>query len=72
MSKYEIQTQFIYGWENCWECDGQLEYFDSFENALLALDDFLDEMAQANFNGDIEDLYDRNDYRIVKLEGVTA
>ena len=69
--KYEIQTQFIYGWENVWRCNDELEYFESFELALSALDEFLDEMAQAHFNGEIEDQYNRNDYRIVKLEGVT-
>jgi len=65
--KYEIQTQFIYGWENCWECDGKTEYFDTYENAKLALNDFLDEMAQAHFNGEIEDQYDPSDYRIVEV-----
>lgn len=70
--KYEIQTQFIYGWENVWESDGKLEYFNSFEEALSVLDEFLEEMDQAYFNGEIEDPYDRNDYRIVKVEGVPA
>ena len=68
MAKYEIQTQFIYGWENVWTINGELEYFDSFEDALLTLDDFMDEMAQAHFNGEIEDMYDRNDYRIVEVK----
>jgi hypothetical protein len=49
--KYEIQTQFIYGWENVWECDGKLEYFNTVEDAQASLNDFLDEMAQAHFNG---------------------
>jgi len=65
--KYEIQTQFIYGWENVWECDGKLEFFDSYEEAKASLDDFLDEMAQSHFNGEIEDLYDIEDYRIVEV-----
>jgi hypothetical protein len=69
---YEIQTRFINDWENVWRCDDELEYFESFDLALCALDEFLDEMAQAHFNGEIEDLYHRNDYRIVKIEGVTA
>ena len=70
--KYEIQTRFINDWENVWQCNDELEYFDSFESALSALDEFLDDMAQAHFNGEIEDQYNRNDYRIVKLEGVIA
>jgi len=68
--KYEIQTQFIYGWENCWEHDGKPEYFNSVKEAQSALDDFFEEMDSAYFNGEIEDRYDRSDYRIVKLEGV--
>jgi len=70
--KYEIQTRFINDWENVWQCNDELEYFDSFESALSALDEFLDDMAQAHFNGEIEDQYNRNDYRIVKLEEITA
>ena len=50
-----------------WECNGQLEYFDSLQEAQTCLNDFFDEMAQAHFNGEIEDLYDRNDYRIVEV-----
>ena len=69
--KYEIQTRFVNNWENVWRCNDELEYFESFESALCALDEFLDDMAQAHFNGEIEDQYNRNDYRIVKLEGVT-
>jgi len=67
---YEIQTQFIYGWENCWEHDGKPEYFNSVKEAQSALDDFFEEMDSAYFNGEIEDRYDRSDYRIVKLEVV--
>ena len=69
---YEIQTRFINDWENVWRCDDELEYFESFESALSALDEFLDEMAQAHFNGEIEDQYNRKDYRIVKFERVTS
>ena len=55
MAKYEIQTQFIYGWENVWERDGQLEYFDSFADAQCALDDFFEEVESDYFNGYIDD-----------------
>ena len=72
MSKYEIQTQFLYGWENVWHFDGEIEYFDSFEAAYNSLNNFFDEMEQAFFNGEIEDQYDINDFRIIKLEGVMA
>jgi len=72
MSKYEIQTRFINDWENVWHCDGELEYFDTYGQAKESLNDFLDEMAQEHFNGNIEDTYDIEDFRIVKLEGVRA
>ena len=70
--KYEIQTRFINDWETVWHFDGELEYFNTYEDAYHSLNDFLDEMEQAHFNGDIEDVYDINDYRIVKVEGVPA
>ena len=61
--RYEIQTQFIYGWENVWECEGQLEYFDSYDAAQAALDDFFEELKQDN----LENEYCRSDYRIVQV-----
>ena len=70
MSKYEIQTRFINDWENVWHCDGELEYFDTFQAAKESLNDFLDKMAQEHFNGNIEDLYDINDFKIVKVQNV--
>jgi hypothetical protein len=68
MAKFEIQTQFIYGWENVWEYDGELEYFDTYQRARESLDEFLSEMDQAYFNGDIEDQYDGDDYRIMEVK----
>ena len=70
--KYEIQTRFIHDWENVWHCDGELEYFDTYEQAKESLNDFLDEMAQEHFNGNIEDVYDIEDFRIVKVQEITA
>jgi len=60
--KYEIQTRFINEWENVWHCNGELEYFDSYEAAYKSLNDFLDEAAE-----DLEDAYDIEDYRIVEV-----
>ena len=65
--KYEIQTRFINDWENVWHFNGNLEYFDTYESAKQSLNDFLDEMAQEHFNGNIEDVYDIEDFRIVKV-----
>ena len=68
MAKFEIQTQFMYDWENVWEYDGELEYFDTYQQARESLIEFLNEMDQAYFNGDIEDQYDSEDYRIVEVK----
>lgn len=67
MNKFEIQTQFIYGWENVWECEGKPEYFNSYQEAQSALDDFFEDVDADYFNGYIEDKYDRSDYRIVEV-----
>ena len=67
MKAFEIQTRFINDWENVWHCDGQLERFSTYEAAKESLNDFLDEMAEAHFNGDIEDTYDIEDFRIVEV-----
>jgi len=64
---FEIQTQFLYGWENVWECEGKLEFFDTYQDAQNALDDFFEEVEADYFNGYIEDKYDRKDYRIVEV-----
>ena len=68
MVKYAIETRFINDWENVWHSDGELEFFDTYEDALNALNDFLDETAEDHFNGYIEDRYDIEDFRIVKVE----
>lgn len=66
--KYEIQTQFIYGWENVWACEGEPEYFDSLEDAQNALDEFFSDVDEDYLNGHLQDPYDRSDYRIVRAK----
>jgi hypothetical protein len=64
---YEIQTRFINDWENVWHCDGQLQYFDNYDEAYRSLNDFLDDMEEAYLDRSIEDQYDIEDFRIVEL-----
>lgn len=65
---YQIETFCLCGgWQNIWECNGELETFSTYQEAKDSLDDFLSDMEEAHFNGEIEDVYDRNDFRIVKL-----
>lgn len=66
MIKYAIETRFINEWENVWHRDGEIEFFSTYQDAKDSLNDFLDEMAQEHFNGNIEDTYDIEDYRIVE------
>ena len=68
MNKFEIQTQFIYGWENVWQCEGELEYFDTYQQARKALDEFLNDMDEAFYGGEINEPYDGADYRIRKVK----
>lgn len=64
--KYEIQTRFINEWENVWHCNGELEYFDTYEAAHQSLNNFIDEMEDEQLSGNIEDKYDIEDFRIVE------
>jgi len=73
MPKFEVQTDTICdGWVNTWhEYDDDNEEipmtFDSFKEALDELDAFLYDMEKAFNMGDIEIPYNRNEYRIVKV-----
>ena len=62
--KFEVQTQFIYGWENVWQCDGELETFDTLADAQKALDDFFNDLKEDGMSDD----YSRDDYRIVEVK----
>lgn len=72
--KYEVQTyMFCGGWENCWmttDYAGKttLEYYDTYEEATKAIDEFLEDIHQAVLDGDIEDDYDPDDYRVMEVE----
>jgi hypothetical protein len=68
MPKFEIQHFTICdGWVNTWTSDGEPEYFDSFEDALEELYQFLFDTDEAHFNGYIEDRYLRRDFKIVEV-----
>ena len=63
MNKYEIQTFTLsHGWTST---DGEL--FDTFDDARRELKDFLDNQAEAYFNGYMEDLYNKADWRVKEV-----
>jgi hypothetical protein len=75
---YEIQHYTLCdGWINTWSItddDGNesLETFETFADASMALDEFLEDEAWELEQGNIESPYTRDEFRIVKLEGVSA
>ena len=66
--KYEVQHFTLCdGWINVWHVNDELEYFDSFEDALLALDSFLADEEMEYEAGNIESPYERDEFRIVEV-----
>ena len=68
---FEVQTKFLYGWENCWtvEKDGEMvpEYFDTIGEAQASINELLADVKEAVSRGDMEEEYDPEDYRIVQI-----
>jgi hypothetical protein len=71
--RYEIQTYTICdGWVNTWGIEqdngeSKPEYFDSYEDAIDALDDFFDEVHEAYQQGWIKTKYRPEEFRIVEI-----
>ena len=60
--RYEVQTKFIYGFENVWcDEDGNLEYFDTREQAVKELRENVDDW---NNDPNTTSKYYYNDYRV--------
>ncbi|WP_419902088.1 hypothetical protein [Kiloniella sp.] len=58
-ARYEVQTEFIYGWENVWRVDDELQYFSTFQSALDAIREAMQDRKDAKM--------DRDRYRIVAM-----
>ena len=66
--RYEVQTKFIYGWENVWrDEDGKLIYFNTREQAIKELRKNVDDW---NNDPNTTSKYYYSDYR-VKSTGQT-
>jgi hypothetical protein len=70
-AKFEIQHFTLCdGWINTWSDGetGEPTIYDSYDQARDDLADFLDQEAEAYFNGDIESRYDADEFRIVEVK----
>tara|TARA_R110000772_G_scaffold36387_4_gene87075 strand:+ start:1021 stop:1233 length:213 start_codon:yes stop_codon:yes gene_type:complete len=66
---YEVQTKtFLDGWVNCWNLNDKPHFFDTRKEAQEELDDFLQTVKVAVEMGAMMENYERDDYRIIKLE----
>ena len=59
--KYEVQTKFIYGWENVWTSDDKLVNFDTKQEAEAEIKDNVDSWN----NDNPKSLIYTQDYRVV-------
>jgi hypothetical protein len=75
---YEVQHFTLCdGWVNTWlnwdnEGNSVLETFETFADACMALDDFLADELMEFEAGNIESPYEREEFRIVKLEEIST
>lgn len=66
--RYEVQEfNLCGGWTNNWSDDDGASMFESKEQAEAELDWFLQEMLEAVEEGNMEDVPDREDFRIVAV-----
>ena len=67
--RYEVQTKFIYGFENVWrDEDGKLVYFDTREQAIKELRENVDDW---NNDPNTTSKYYYNDYRVRRVDDTT-
>tara|TARA_E500000331_G_scaffold126084_1_gene123729 strand:+ start:630 stop:851 length:222 start_codon:yes stop_codon:yes gene_type:complete len=59
---YEVQTKFIYGWENVWMDEDRLVVFKTKKQALTELKDNVDDW---NNDPNTTNKYSYDDYRII-------
>jgi hypothetical protein len=64
--RYVVQTRFIHGWENCWtdENDNPIT-FDDFWEASNELAKHIRDQREAVANGNMDEVYNIEDYRVV-------
>ena len=67
-SKYIVETEFLYGWENVWtDEDGNPTVYDTFEDAEAELVDFIADTVIDYNAGALEEPYSIDNFRISEV-----
>ena len=66
--RWEVQTLIGNDWENVWTCDDEPETFASHYEADAILAEHLRDCRMAVDAGDLDDMPDRDEFRIVLCE----
>ena len=78
MAKFEVQHFTLCdGWVNTWlnwDKHGNVtpDIFNSYADASMALDEFLDDELYEFNQGNIDSMYEIDEFRIMEIEGVIA
>lgn len=67
MSKYIVEEFTLCGWENTWSDDEGATVFNTKAEAQAELDWFIHDCQEAFDNGELADVPEREDYRIVEV-----
>ena len=68
-TKYVVEHQTLCdGWINTWSVDGEPEVFDTYQDAENALDSFLSEEKKAFKRGEIDNMYEADEFRITEIK----
>jgi len=63
IKKYEVQTKFVYGWENVWHDENnKLIYYNNKKSAMKDLKDNVDDW---NNDSNTTEKYSYDDYRVI-------
>lgn len=69
ITKYIVEHQTLCdGWTNTWTIDDEPEVFDTYQDAENALDSFLSEEKKAFKRGEIDNMYEADEFRITEIK----
>ena len=66
--RYEVQTPFIYGYENCWSIDDEPSTFPTKKAAMEEIKSHCRDCKEAYRNGDMSDYPRINSFLIVEVQ----
>lgn len=68
-NKYVVEHQTLCdGWINTWSIDDEPEVFNTYQDAENALDSFLSEEKKAFKRGEIDNMYEEDEFRIIEIK----